>query len=86
MANPLAWSDFNVITGKLQECESKTVELYNLLVNLNDEKTKIVDDPARLAGITEIINIHPDWAVADIASRINVLKLLGIYIHENGLD
>jgi hypothetical protein len=86
MANELAWSDFSVITSLLDECESSTKSLFIKLVDLNNEKVKIVDDQERLDGITEIINIHPDWTVADISARINAMKQLGIYINQNNLD
>jgi len=86
MANLLAWQDFSVITDKLQECEGKVKELYHALVNLNSEKVKIVDDQDRLNGIIEIINIHPDWTVQDINSRLSALKELGIYINNSGLS
>ena len=84
--NKLAWSDFGVITSKIEQCESLAAQPHKEIEGLKTEKEKIMDNTDRFNALKLIIDIHPDYTMPDLAARYNKLKNLMDYIEAQGLN
>lgn len=84
VANQLGWRDFRAFTGLIDSTDSAIQDVYNHIVSVQSEKVAIMDDADRLAEIRKIIEIHPDYSVAELQSKFSAFITLKAYLIDNG--
>jgi len=82
-ANKQAWRDFRVITGSLERAESDIQTLYHLIKGIQSEKAEIIDDVDRRNELIKILNVHPDYSVNWVQTRITKLTELKKWLIDN---
>lgn len=83
-ANQQGWRDFDAFVGLLDSTDSAIQDAYNHIISLQSEKAEIIDEAERLAEITKIIDIHPDYNMEDIVAKLATLETLRAYLVDNG--
>jgi len=84
MANEQGWRDFGQITRMVDQVKGNIQEINNTINRLKHDKQAIIDDPARLAEITEIINIHPLYTIPMFQIIFQKMNELQTFLVDNG--
>lgn len=84
MANEQGWRDFHQITRMVDQVKGNIQEINNTINRLKHDKQEIIDDPARLAEVTEIIGIHPLYTIPVLQAVFQKIDGLQTFLVDNG--
>lgn len=84
MATKQAWGDFARLMGRIGGAITEIENIVHSIESIEKIKIEIVDDADRLAGIKEILDIHPDFSVNWVQARITKLSQLKTWLEDNG--
>jgi len=84
MANEQGWRDFDQITRMIDKVKGDVQEINNTINRLKHDKQEIIDDPVRLAEVTEIIDIHPLYTIPMLQTIFQKMTDLQIFLSDNG--
>lgn len=83
-ANKQAWRDFRIIIRAIETTEGQIQQLHNYIVGIESEKAEIIDDTARRNELIKILDVHPDYSVQWVQTRITKLTELKQWLEDNG--
>jgi hypothetical protein len=84
MTNLIAWQDRDLILSVLS---SMSTHLRSYKFNfdyLAKVKTEILDNPERLAGLKEIIDVDPSWTMKELTDKYLLYKTIYDWLKANG--
>lgn len=82
-ANKQAWRDFRIIIRSIEVTEGQIQQLYNYIEGVESEKAEIIDDVIRRDELIKILDIHPDYSVNWVQTRITKLAELKQWLEDN---
>ena len=83
-ANKQAWRDFRVIIGQIETSTTHIRQLYSGIISMESEKAEIIDDTVRRDELIKILDIHPDYSLQWVQTRLTKLAELRQYLEVNG--
>lgn len=79
-----AFNDFNSFFNRVDHIGDEINSVYVNITAIENMKTDILDDPARKAALKKLVDLHPDYDLADLATKINKLSTLKAWLEDNG--
>jgi len=84
MATEQGWRDFDQITRMIDQVKGNVQEINNTTNRLKHDKQEIIDNPARLAEVKKIINIHPLYTIPMLQIIFQKMTELQTFLSDNG--
>jgi len=79
-----AFEDLNSFFNRVNHVEQELNSIYVNIGAIERMKQEILDDPERKAALKKLIDLHPDYDLADIAKKITKLSTLKTWLEDNG--
>ena len=84
MANEQGWRDFQQLISIIGQVKGHVSEIDNSVDRLKFDKAAIMDDPARLAEVVEILAIHPLYSAAQLQAYYQKAVALQTWLEDSG--
>jgi len=79
-----AWQDRDLILSVLSSMDTYLRSYKFNFDYLTAVKTEILDNPERLAGLKEIIDIDPSWTMKELTDKYLLYKTIYDWLKANG--
>lgn len=79
-----AWRDFNGFIKHVDEAVSQAAHVHKLITHVEQSKAEILDDPPRKAALKKLVDLHPDYDLTTIVTKITKLSTLKTWLEDNG--
>jgi len=84
MSDRQAWQDFQLFVVHLYRSGNEILRFYSTLLQIERQKIEIMDNPQRKAHLKQIVDIHPDYSVDEVAEKYVKLMKLKTFLESNG--